>query len=55
VFYEGMRAAISYGRREWSVLPAEAQKHEFTSFEELVMGGTAGGNPLNSLFIVYLA
>lgn len=43
MFYEGMRAAITYGRREWSALPPEAQKHDFTSFEELVMGGTAGG------------
>ena len=51
MFYEGMRAAITYGRRKWSVIPAETQKHEFSSFEELIMGGTAGGSPSNSFLL----
>lgn len=43
MLYEGMRAATVYGRRNWSVPSTAGQKHEFSSLEELIMGGTAGG------------
>lgn len=43
MLYEGMRAATVFGRRNSSVPPVEFQKHEFSSLEELMMGGTAGG------------
>lgn len=54
MLYEGMRAATVYGRRNWSVLSAEGRNHEFSSLEELIMGGTAGGRFTNSpLFDVH--
>ncbi|KAG0557139.1 hypothetical protein KC19_11G105200 [Ceratodon purpureus] len=44
MLYEGMRKATVYGRRNWAVAPAAGgPKHEFSSWEELIMGGTAGG------------
>lgn len=48
MLYEGMRASVEFGRQRWwapSVLqPVGHLKHEFNSFEELIMGGTAGGS-----------
>ena len=52
MLYEGMRKATVYGRRNWAVAPAAGgPKHEFSSWEELIMGGTAGGRSTSSLFI----
>lgn len=58
MLYEGMRAATVFGRRNSSVPPVEFQKHEFSSLEELMMGGTAGGSFTSGFLfdaILYLA
>lgn len=47
MLYEAMRASVVYGREQWwqskASQPVGLEKHQFSSLDELFMGGTAGG------------
>jgi hypothetical protein len=47
MLYEAMRASVVYGREQWwqskVSQPVGLEKHQFSSLDELFMGGTAGG------------
>ncbi|KAH9557752.1 hypothetical protein CY35_07G101200 [Sphagnum magellanicum] len=47
MLYEAMRASMVYGKEQWgsskALQPVGLEKHQFSSLEELIMGGTAGG------------
>ncbi|CAM6010232.1 unnamed protein product [Sphagnum balticum] len=47
MLYEAMRASMVYGQERWgsskALQPVGLEKHQFSSLEELIMGGTAGG------------
>ncbi|CAK9232077.1 unnamed protein product [Sphagnum troendelagicum] len=47
MLYEAMRASMVYGQEQWgsskALQPVGSEKHQFSSLEELIMGGTAGG------------
>jgi len=53
MLYEAMRALMVYGKEQWgsskALQPVGLEKHQFSSLEELIMGGTAGGKPLVSI------
>lgn len=52
-----MRASVEFGRQRWwasSVSqPVGHLKHEFNSFEELIMGGAAGGSASKASWCIY--
>lgn len=43
MIYEAFRVAVERAHVKWSQPGVAVRKHEFNSFEELAIGGAAGG------------